>query len=274
MINNNLNNKLSLNWITGFTDAEGCFMINITKRKTNKIKWQVYPRFQIGLHTRDKDLLLNIKRFFKNVGNNYINNNVASYQVNKLNDIINIIIPRFENYPLITQKQSDFIIFKSIVNLMNKNEHLTKDGLIKITNLKAFLNKGLSDELKVHFPNIINMKISKENILINIDYNWMAGFFSGDGCLFIRIRKAIDHKIGYRVELVVTITQHYRDKLLLETLVNILKCGGVYKRSSHNTVDLVISNFEDIYYKIIPIFNKFKIIGIKSLDYYDFVLAA
>lgn len=30
-------NKLNPNWIIGFTDAEGCFMINITKFKSNKI---------------------------------------------------------------------------------------------------------------------------------------------------------------------------------------------------------------------------------------------
>jgi hypothetical protein len=34
---------------------------------------------------------------------------------------------------------------------MNKGEHLTKDGLIKIINLKAFLNWGLSDILKINF---------------------------------------------------------------------------------------------------------------------------
>jgi len=30
------NNKLDPNWVTDFIDAKGCFMINITKRKTNK----------------------------------------------------------------------------------------------------------------------------------------------------------------------------------------------------------------------------------------------
>lgn len=56
-----------------------------------------------------------------------------------------------KKYPLITKKQSDFLLFKEIVKLMDKGEHLTIDGLIKIVNLKAFLNKGLSNELKVFF---------------------------------------------------------------------------------------------------------------------------
>jgi hypothetical protein len=32
------NNKLDPNWVTGFTDAEGCFMINFTKCEANKMK--------------------------------------------------------------------------------------------------------------------------------------------------------------------------------------------------------------------------------------------
>ena len=55
------NNKLDPNWVTGFTYADGCFMINITKRKTNRMGWQICPCFQIKLHYRDKKLLIKIK---------------------------------------------------------------------------------------------------------------------------------------------------------------------------------------------------------------------
>ena len=81
------------------------------------------------------------------------------YRVKKLNDIINIIIPHFNKYPLISQKYGDFIIFKNIVELINKSEHLNKDGILKIVNLKASLNKGLSSILRIHFPNLIEIEI-------------------------------------------------------------------------------------------------------------------
>jgi hypothetical protein len=54
---------------------------------------------------------------------------------------------------------------------MNKNEHLTEDRLDKIINLKASLNKGLSDKLKIDFPNTIKAERSKVNFPITIDYN-------------------------------------------------------------------------------------------------------
>ena len=41
---------------------------------------------------------------------------------------------------------------------MNNKEHLTLDGLQKILCIKVFLNLGLSDEIKINFPNISPIK--------------------------------------------------------------------------------------------------------------------
>lgn len=60
----------------------------------------------------------------------------------------------------------------------------------------------------------------------------------------------------------------------MNNINNVLSCGFITKDSKRNTIILKISNFEDVYYKIIPIFNKYKIIGVKLLDYLDFCLAA
>src|SRR6266700_1241495 len=77
--------------------------------------------------------------------------------------IVFIIINHFEKYSLITQKQSDYILFKNIVGLINKGEHLNIEGLGKIISLKAFLNKGLSEKLRINFPSLINKEKRKIN---------------------------------------------------------------------------------------------------------------
>jgi hypothetical protein len=114
---------------------------------------------------------MKIKSFFNNIGKIYTRDTSIDYVVRSLDEITKIIIPHFDKYPLITRKYSDFIIFKNIVELMNKGEHLNKDGLIKIVNLKASLNKGLSNELKINFPNTIKVERPKVNIPMNINYN-------------------------------------------------------------------------------------------------------
>jgi len=70
------------------------------------------------------------------------------FRVSSLKDLTNVIIPHFERYPLITQKWADFELFKKIVDLMSRKEHLSIEGLQKIVAYRAFLNLGFSDKLK------------------------------------------------------------------------------------------------------------------------------
>ena len=55
-------------FLTGFVDAEGCFLIRIRKNNNLKIGWNVELRFQISLHKKDKILLEQIQNFF-GIGN-------------------------------------------------------------------------------------------------------------------------------------------------------------------------------------------------------------
>lgn len=68
---------------------------------------------------------------------------------------MDVIIPHFLKFPLISQKRADFELFRSIVILMKNKQHLDKGKLGEIVSIKASLNKGLSDQLKKDFPSII-----------------------------------------------------------------------------------------------------------------------
>lgn len=67
-----------------------------------------------------------------------------------MKDIVNIIIPHFERYPLQSAKKIDFELWKQCVNLMVDGKHLTV-GLEKIVSIKAAINLGLSDQLSLPF---------------------------------------------------------------------------------------------------------------------------
>ena len=117
--------------------------------------WSVKARFSIGLHVKDLKILELFKSYF-GVGNIHKQGKDGiQYEVTSLKDLIKII-DHFNKYPLLTQKKkADFILFKEIVDLMNRKEHLTIEGLHKNFVIKAAINRGLSDKLKVAFPNII-----------------------------------------------------------------------------------------------------------------------
>jgi len=60
-----------------------------------------------------------------------------------------------DKYPLITKKHGDFILFKEALKLIKNKEHLTIEGFNKIISIRASMNKGLPEVLKLAFPNII-----------------------------------------------------------------------------------------------------------------------
>ncbi len=112
-----------------------------------------------SLGGRDRATLELIKSSF-GVGTIFKPNEKSlQFQVTSLQDLVNIIIPHedFEKYPLITQKRADFELFKMVVLIMSRKEHLTIEGLKKLVSIKAYLNLGLSDKLKKAFPNTIPM---------------------------------------------------------------------------------------------------------------------
>ena len=110
---------------------------------------------------------------------------------------------------------------------MNRKEHLTKEGLQQIINLRASINLGLSDELKVAFPNttpVQRPEIKDQEIK---DPQWLAGFASAEGCFLISVynSKTIT---GLAAKLIFKVTQHSRDAELIENLAFYLKCGQYY----------------------------------------------
>lgn len=262
-------NSLDPWFITGFCDAEASFMILILREPKNKTGWTVKARFSIGLHEKDKAILESINNYLGNIGSiSKQGKHSVQYRVSSLYSITNILIPFFEKYPLITQKQADFLLFKKAVNLMNNKEHLTISGIDKLVAIKGNLNLGLSDELKLAFPKVVPIQRPLVKNQLIKDPNWLAGFSSGEGCFNVRLKKLDNSLLGLQTILTFKLTQHSRDKELIESIVEYLNCGKVYK--DYDSVNYIVTKFTDLTDKLIPFFDKYEIIGIKNLDYVDF----
>ena len=267
--NQSLHSVLNPWFITGFVDAEGSFLIIISKDKKYKTGWRVIPCFLIGLHQKDLALLEQIQSHFS-VGNITKHGSLSiQYRVQSIKDL-STIIEHFEKYPLITKKRADFLLFKMAVNLINNKEHLTIEGLQKIISLRASMNLGLSDELNAAFSNITPIHRPSVSDYKIQDPHWLAGFTSGEGCFIIRIMNSSTHHQGFQVILKFQITQDIRDEELLISLVSYLGCGLYRKRAGTKAGDFLVTKFSDVIEKIIPFFEKYKINGVKLLDFDDF----
>ncbi len=74
------------------------------------------------------------------------------------------------------------------------------------------------------------------------------------------------HALGYQVQLVFQITQHSRDKILIQSLISYLGCGKLVI-SSDGKVQFRVEKFSDNYEKILEFFNRHNIRGVKYEDW-------
>jgi hypothetical protein len=155
--------KINTWFVTGLVDGEGTFVISIQRNNNLKLGWYVKCRFAINLHKRDLSLLLKVQEFFGGIGaiTKSKTTNSVSYSVETKKDLLNVIIPHFKKYNLLTQKGADFILFTQVVELVIKKAHLTIEGLQEIINIRASINLGLSDLIKTNFINTIPVERPK-----------------------------------------------------------------------------------------------------------------
>jgi hypothetical protein len=144
MVADNQQERLDAQWITGFTDGEGCFHVAINKIPGMSLGWQVLPEFRIVQHEKDEQLLIKIRDYFGfgDVKVNRIDKHGTrkEFRVRGI-DNLNKIIKFFKDNPLKTQKKKDFEIFSEIIECMKQKEHLNKNGLDKIASLITQMNR-------------------------------------------------------------------------------------------------------------------------------------
>ena len=138
-----------MGWITGFVDGEGCFSVSIFRNPKAKTKlgWQVFCEFVVSQGEKSRKSLELIKKYFNcghiitNTRKDNHHENMLKYCVRSVRELKEKIIPFFERHPLKTYKQKDFRIFKKIVNIVSKKEHLSERGMIKIARLISLMNR-------------------------------------------------------------------------------------------------------------------------------------
>ena len=153
-------------FVTGFSDAEASFNLSINRSSRYKTGFSVVACFQIDLHIRDVNLLYRIQEFFAGIGSVILSTDRGIYIVNGYSDLINVIIPHFDSYPLITQKQADYLLFlKALLDIIQHKKHLTLPGVERLVAIRASMNLGLKDSLRKAFSHeIISIPLKKLKI--------------------------------------------------------------------------------------------------------------
>ena len=128
--------KLSFNnsWFSGFTDAEGCFNVYISKsNKGISIRFIVDQKDGLPLLIQLKDIL-GSGSIYTRKNNNY---RFAIVNINKLA----LIIEYFNVYALRSKKQFAFEKWKVIYSCVLNKDHKTPEGMVNLKELSKLINK-------------------------------------------------------------------------------------------------------------------------------------
>ncbi len=134
--------RLEAQWVVGFVDGEGCFYIGVNTQSEMKTGFQVLPEFTVVQHERDVQLLYALKQFF---GCGVVRQNHGdrmAYRVRGIKHLQERIIPFFEKHSLKSKKHLDFLKFRKILMMMQRDEHLTLEGIEKIRQIASEMNRG------------------------------------------------------------------------------------------------------------------------------------
>lgn len=135
-------------WLSGFTDAEGCFNITITKNQRYSLGHVIKLRYL--LDQNDEIVLNKVKSLF-NKGKVILRNNSINHYRYTLTGYSSLLLiyNYLNNYPLKTNKLNSFNKWSNVLNIILNKEHLTLDGFNLIKELKTKINLNNSITHKI-----------------------------------------------------------------------------------------------------------------------------
>lgn len=154
-------------WLVGFTDGDGTFSFF----PLNNNKWEF--SYKISQHKTNGQLLYKIKSFLK-IGTVNKDNNMLQFRVRKIDNLINIIFPIFDQYPLFTSKIHNYNRFKKAVIYYKCKDFDNLNKMFQYNNKVTLVTPIRAD------------KPSK---------SWMIGFTEADGSFYIT--KKNNYTLGF-----------------------------------------------------------------------------
>jgi hypothetical protein len=132
---------LSPEYLSGYVDGEGCFTVSFSRRPKLRIGWETKPSFSVSQNEDRAQVLYAMQTYFDAgfLRRDY-SDKTLKYEVRRLNDLIEKVIPHLEQFPLFSEKQQDFLLFKEICELAKEGVHLTPSGLTKVAHLAFQMN--------------------------------------------------------------------------------------------------------------------------------------
>lgn len=274
--NQNLTFNLTPGYISGLTQTDGSFFCSIILSAKHRFGIQFRPKFTITADLESRHVLESIKTYFGcGIINNSIKNHTAEFVVERIKDIVNIIISHFKKYTVFCAKLHAFELFTQIsFSLFNKEKRslegrrellimalsMNKTTLRKEARLEKFFSllEITSKKDKELFPNT-KTAISDSTIIFN---DFIAGVIDGDGSFFTSFSSKGKISTGF------SITSDIFSKPFLEKIQLCFKGIGTIYIGSKKELRYAVNNLNEINEILIPFMNNNPLFSKRAL-YFD-----
>ena len=132
-------------YLAGFADGEGCFYVGVHPTTNVALGLQVIPEFHVS---QNGERISVLQLFAEVLGCGAIKRNASASSrdksyvlvVKRHNDLYEKVLPFFERFPLRSEKQQEFLKFAQVIEMMHRKEHLTINGLKRISEIAFSMN--------------------------------------------------------------------------------------------------------------------------------------
>lgn len=194
--------------------------------------------------------------------------NAFKFNVNKLDDIINKIIPHFDKYPLLTSKNLDYLDFRKVAYMMKDGLHLNEKGMMEIMSIKDNMNSKRSFEERWNY-------LDKAAPII-LNNEWVQAFIDGEGSFQFRIADAVSRGKSYvSLNPTLEIGQSNHDIKLLKAFVDFFGHGYLKPKYDIDSIEAakasrIVNRYVINQHSVITEFiDKYPMLTRKHMDYLD-----
>ena len=128
-------------YLAGFADGEGSFNVSFRKRDDYSFPWKISLCFNVS--QRDRVILSLFKRHLQCGTMRQRRDGVWYYEANSLGAIRDHVIPFFRRFGFLSaKKKRDFAKFRRIAEIIEAGDHLTREGVEEILDIRRAMNGG------------------------------------------------------------------------------------------------------------------------------------
>jgi hypothetical protein len=138
-------------FVAGYVSGEGSFYISAPKTPAG----QLQCGFSLRVRDDDQELVEEVQRALGGAGRIYLTeakryqyerdavkrNNFITLMIRSQHELVNHVIPFFDQYPLRGKKQVNYELWKQAVLMMWNDAHRTPQGMADILELRAQMNR-------------------------------------------------------------------------------------------------------------------------------------